>query len=382
MTEEESVKLLLHKPSFSEGERVEAAKIAFNLGHLALALDQAASYISTRGLPLKNFMSEYNARKTKVLQEIPAHWEYWKRLESSEVEQALSVFTTWELSLGMIGGTEKEKRAKHRFLTLVAFFDNKLISERYFRTYCEATNVQWMDLLRTGEKWDSYKLGDLLAECGKLSLLQIPSQQASELRFSIHPLICDWMKLRKKQTERQTSVIEAIEVLTKYLASVDFVGSSFQAGQETISHVDACLSSEKNFSKGRLDACLQKLPVSLISFATLYSEKGRSEEAIRLAERALSAYEMTGKIDRLEALKGVTLMGDIYFGLRQYKKAEELFRRELVIYEKMLGSKHDSRSIALALTGLAVRYHIRGRHIEAEELRKRALALIDHPSRP
>jgi hypothetical protein len=132
MTEEGSVKLLLHKPSFSDVERVEAAKIVFNLGYLALALDQAASYISSRGLPLKNFMSEYNARKKKVLQEIPAHWEYRKRSDSSEVEQALSVFTTWEMSQGMIGGTEKENRAKHRFLTLAAFFDNKRISERYF----------------------------------------------------------------------------------------------------------------------------------------------------------------------------------------------------------------------------------------------------------
>jgi tetratricopeptide (TPR) repeat protein len=131
---------------------------------------------------------------------------------------------------------------------------------------------------------------------------------------------------------------------------------------------------EKNFSRGRLDACLQKLPLSLISFATLYSEKGRFEEARRLAERALSAYEMTGKIDCWEALKGVTLSGDIYVCLRQHKKAEELARRELVICEKMLGSKHDSGSIALALTGLAVHYHIRRRYSEAEELRQRALA--------
>jgi tetratricopeptide (TPR) repeat protein len=373
MTEEESVKLLLHTPSFSEGERFEAAKIAFHLGYLALALDQAASYIGSRGLSLKSFMSQYDARKQKILQETPDHWEYRKKLGSSEAEQALSVFTTWEMSLGMIGGTEKEKTAKHRFLTLAAFFDNELISERYFRIYCEATNVQWMDLLKTGGKWDSYKLGDLLAECGKLSLIQIPSQQASELQFSIHPLICDWMKLRKKQNERQTSVIEAIEVLTAYLASVNFDGLPRQVRKETVSHVDACCSNEKHFCKGRLDICLQTLPASLSSFTEVYFDEHRHLEARRLGEQALSAWEMTVGIGHVQTLRAAHILGLTYRRWGQYEKAEESFRLVLNGFEKIRESKPDHEFMPLTLAYLANRCVSRRRYEEAEDLYKRAV---------
>jgi NB-ARC domain len=79
MTEDESIELLLHKSSFSVEEKAEASKIALMLGYLPLALDQAASYISSRGVYLKNFISEYHERKQVVLREIPAQWKYRKK---------------------------------------------------------------------------------------------------------------------------------------------------------------------------------------------------------------------------------------------------------------------------------------------------------------
>lgn len=145
MTIDESLELLLHKSSSSAKEKMEASEIASILGCLPLALDQAAAYIESRGLLLGDFIWEYKARKQVILQAIPDQWEYRKMLQGSEIEKALSVFTTWEMSLSLIRGSEKERRAKERFLTLAAFLNNnKLIPERYFRVYCEGMLGGWI----------------------------------------------------------------------------------------------------------------------------------------------------------------------------------------------------------------------------------------------
>lgn len=133
MTVEESVELLLHKSPSSIEEKAQASTVAFILGHLPLALDQAAAYMESRGLSPKDFISEYRTRKRVILQEIPDQWEYQKRLEGSEIEQALTVFTTWEMSLSMIQGEDDERRAKEIFLTLAAHLNDDRRPERVLR---------------------------------------------------------------------------------------------------------------------------------------------------------------------------------------------------------------------------------------------------------
>jgi len=142
MTEKESLDLLLQKPSMSVEEETEGGEIASLLGHLALALDQAGAYIRARGLPLKDFISHYQKRKQQVLEEIPDEWEYHRSVENSEQERCLSVFTTWELSFNLVSGSEEERGWKVHFLTLAAYFDNKVISERYFRAHCNSENSE------------------------------------------------------------------------------------------------------------------------------------------------------------------------------------------------------------------------------------------------
>src|SRR5947209_4490309 len=160
MTEKESLDLLLQKTPMNLEEETEGRKIVSLLGHLALALDQAGAYIRARGLPLKDFISHYQKRKQRVLEEIPDEWEYRRNFENSEQERCLSIFTTWELSFNLVSGSEEERGWKDHFLTLAAYFDNKVISERYFRAYCNSENTEWMDLFRTKHEWDSEMLGD------------------------------------------------------------------------------------------------------------------------------------------------------------------------------------------------------------------------------
>ena len=46
--------------------------------------------------------------------------------------------------------------------------------------------------------WDEYIYGDLVAECSKLSLLQMLNRRADGVQFSLHPVVGDWLKVRKE----------------------------------------------------------------------------------------------------------------------------------------------------------------------------------------
>jgi hypothetical protein len=162
MTEEEGAELLLQATSTSE--KPEMAGVVSILGYLALALDQAAAYIRAHGIPLSEFASHYKKRKKRILEEIPDEWEYRDFKDLGEL-RSLSAFTTWEMSLDLIKGSNiKERQQKIHFLTLASFLDPYQISERYFRAYSAVNNADWMDLLRNSGNWDTDKLGDLLAE--------------------------------------------------------------------------------------------------------------------------------------------------------------------------------------------------------------------------
>lgn len=120
MSKSESLHLLLH-----EEEKIKGRRIASTLGYLRLTFDQAGAHIRARCLSLKDFISHYDKRKEKVLIEIPDQWEYRRNIT------LFSVFTTWKLSFDQTGGDDVEIRNKDPFLTLTAFFDNKIIWERY-----------------------------------------------------------------------------------------------------------------------------------------------------------------------------------------------------------------------------------------------------------
>jgi hypothetical protein len=197
MNEDESLDLLLQRLPVNEEEKLQGQTIASALGYLALALDQVRAYIRARSLPLKDFAAHYTRQKEVILREIPEEWEYRRIVGNMEREIVLSIFTTWELSFEQISGNLQEIERKDHFLTLAAFFDDKVISERYFQVYFNPGKPEWMNIFCTKNKWDSDKLGDILAELQKLSLLQLSVQQTSELQFSLHPVMCDWIKLRK-----------------------------------------------------------------------------------------------------------------------------------------------------------------------------------------
>ena len=150
MSEEESLELLLQRQPRNEDELFYGRKTASLLGHLALALDQASAYISVRKLTLRQFIPHYLERQEIILKEIPDEWEYRRAINEEEKETELRVFTTWELSFEQISGCPEEKDGKEHLLTLTAFFDVTLISEKYFQAHFNSDRPEWMEILFRG----------------------------------------------------------------------------------------------------------------------------------------------------------------------------------------------------------------------------------------
>ena len=367
MTEDESLKILLQRLPLDDEERFHGKKIAATLGYLALALDQAGSYLRTHNVPLCDFISRYHKRKEAILKEIPDEWEY-RSSSDKEKETYRKVFTTWELSFEQI---EQNIQEKEHFLTLAAFFNITAISERYFEAYFNAEKPEWMSIFTLEGEWDSDKLGDVLAEFYKLSLLQKPKHAVRQQMFSIHPVVRDWIQIRKSRETQQQFVEEFITMLEIYLADTDYVSMSLGTKQETLLHLDSCIEHNMELQSGSSDWRLDHRGSAALSFADFYSNEHRYEEAERLYKRVLTNQEKNPGATYPDPLRTVHNLAILCAEQGRYNEAEKLYKRVLINREEKLGATHPDT--LRTVHNFAILCAEQGRYNEAERLYKRVL---------
>ena len=370
MTDDESLDLLLQRPTSDATERQQGLAIAAMLGYLALALDQAGAYVRARCLPLQDFESHYQRRKKLILEEVPEQWEYRKVLGVAEGETALSVFVTWELSFALLHGDREEKDRKEHFLTLAAYFDNNCISQRYFEAYRYSENTKWAQIFETSNEWDEYKYGDLVAEGRKLSLLQMVKGRANNIQFSLHPVVRDWLKLRMEREKQKLYAEEFSNLLASYIKGIKFDELDLQVRQETLLHIDACLQTDREIMNDSSNSALnQSYSTSL--FAACYRSHGRYKDAEMIFKRVLAGREEDLGPDHPDTLQTVQNLAIIYRMQGRYTEAENLYQRALIGREKKLGLDHPDT--LQTVQNLAIIYRMQGRYTEAEKLYQRAL---------
>ena len=154
MTEAEGLQLL----HVQETDIVNGKQVLTMLGHLPLAIDQARAYIQARNLSLQDFMAHYRQRRELILKSTPLLSNYQRTLEDGQGRVVLSVFTTWEMSLGQLHAAGHQQSLEE-FLMLSAFFDPSHINEGLFRIYAaqaSRTPSYLMDFLTDGNLKYSY----------------------------------------------------------------------------------------------------------------------------------------------------------------------------------------------------------------------------------
>ena len=157
LPESDAVKLLLKQSLVKQSDQAaskHAKEIVARLGYHALAITQAGAYISKRKILLSEFLDHFERRKDIILKETPQMSQYRRRLNQSERETSLSVFTTWELSFQQLEDEDTEGVNMADLLTLFAFFDCKDISEGLFKAYCDGCGSHEADTESSGETSD------------------------------------------------------------------------------------------------------------------------------------------------------------------------------------------------------------------------------------
>ena len=366
MTESESLDLLLKRPA-EEKEKTFALQVAAELGHLALAIDQAGAYIEARNLLLKDFSEHFRLRKMAILQHIPEHWEYRLGVTDAERDIVLSTFTTWELSLQQTSGSPEVKQKKERFLTLCAMFDTASISREYFEFYCRSTDTQCISIFESEGTWDGFKFDDVAAECRTLSLLQSEGAYHREGLLALHPLVRDWLKLRKSPEDKQEVAEEYTNILVSYIAAADLNLLEQAALQRVLANIDSCIQEDERFQNPQMhSSSYPSYAVRL--FAEAYNGYGFYEKAGGLLKQAL--VDMQNKLGNkhLDTLKTMQLLAITYLSDELWDESVELYEQALHGYTEILGINHFDT--VQAVNGLAIAYASKGKYDEAEELLK------------
>lgn len=166
--------LLLHQSHHrtTDDNIREGILIVQQLGCLALALNQAAAYITFRHLPLVHFMDHYEGRKKTILEHTPGSvWEYRRSLGDGENQTSLNTFTTWEMSFQEIAEDDDERRNIGHLLTLAAFLNSAKISDDLFRMYLALSSPkpEWMQGVCSEGHWNSDMYQD--TGCGLYNLI-------------------------------------------------------------------------------------------------------------------------------------------------------------------------------------------------------------------
>ncbi|KAI9781791.1 MAG: hypothetical protein M1816_002181 [Peltula sp. TS41687] len=377
MTEDEGLRLLFQSKLEMNAENVlEGTKIIQTLGFLPLAIDQAGAYISARKLPLRQFLKHYDERRDVVLKHTPSFWEYRRRLGEGKDETLLNVFTTWELSFQHISDSEEVRARIEHFLTLSAFLDFTNISEDLFRSYTGLKDVlpEWRECFISEGVWSQYQYQDVLVELQKLSLLQTMDIGSEESRFSLHPLVAEWLRLRADQTGRHKYTIEAVNVVMKYLIVHDKGSFTFplQARLEVLSHIDMCLQNEEEYLQNPDESDDTVLSAAALGFALLYQDFSRYQEAEAMLRRALPWYEKTLGPENRSTLDSVANLGLLCFHQARLAEAEVMYLRALTGKEKTLGPDHESTLDTV--NNLGSLYFNQHKLADAEAWYQRALA--------
>src|SRR4051812_14384360 len=168
------------------------------------------------------FVTHYKERKAHILRYTPLLTEYRKTLNDSDAETALNVFTTLELSLQDLGGSNETRQAVEDLLTFSAFFNTIRVGEDLPRTAAINDRPGWVHLFTSGDGdvWDHYKYHDAVSNLSHLSLLQSLTP-GDTIYFSLHPLVADWLRLRRDLPFRRACTLQSCSVVKSLPDSVD-----------------------------------------------------------------------------------------------------------------------------------------------------------------
>lgn len=317
-------------------DAADARVLADELGHLALALEQAGAYINHLGQSFADYLKTWRDKRDQVLK-----WH-----DAALMNYPLSVATTWETSFEQLGAPAR------RLLRRLAWLGNEPIPEAL------------LDVPVPGAEDEAGDPRLALAELRRYSLI---TRAQDAPGFSLHKLVREVTRADQRDEPVPAALVEALNWI-----NAAFVGDPQDVRSWPV--LDP-LAPHTLTVVGYADDAGIANPTSRMmnSIGVLLKTKALHDEAEPLIRRALAIDETTFGTDNPRVASHLNNLAQLLRATNRLTEAEPLMRQALTIDESSLGPDHPD--VATDLNNLGLLLMETDRLDEAEPLMRRALAI-------
>lgn len=338
------------------GQRDETAvgQLAEELGHLPLALAQAAAYVEQTGKSLTGYLQLFRAEQ----------WEMLNRGKPSIQEHA-TVATTWEISFKQV---RQASPAAAGMISLIAYLAPEQIPLGILKA-----GAEYLPQTLAAAARNSVQLDEAVAALRRYSLVEV-----REEILSVHRLVQTVVRNHLEKTEKVQWASAAVRLVEKAFSTKSEDVWNLAMCASLLPH--ALLSAEHatalGVAKESAARLWSKVGDYLREIAQYLEAKAADEQALKLAE------ELYGANHPVVAVC-VNNLGLVLLELGDFKAAHAHFKRALEISRKTLPPGHLTiatrlNNLGAALYGLGDFEGARAHLEQAIKIKKGALG-PNHP---
>ncbi|MCJ1331037.1 hypothetical protein MMC10_007724 [Thelotrema lepadinum] len=347
---DDAVALLLESSGYeaSISHVAHARNIARRLGCLPMALVQAGHWLRALGLPLQQFLSQFNL-----------HYPFVFPTSGPEAIFARNVSTTWAMALEAFS-TDKDLRSDLiQMLLFCSILYNDVMNARFALYLWQDLGEApvWTKLFLTHGVWSEAKFIALIKKLGDFSLVSILDWRDGHCHFSIHPMIRQWIRAKEKDV-RLLEITLSIMGLVADLIDRDVSQPMELKKQNHVRlYVVSCLQSLSELEEMEgIDAVMPQYSqqileikyrfVAFISNVAAASETSTAKQIFddpflnntKLLEQCYEGYSRLLEPTDTLVLEIADKLGDAYTNDNQFEKAEGLLKKTLEAQDKPMSA--------------------------------------------
>jgi tetratricopeptide (TPR) repeat protein len=315
--------------------------LASRLGHLPLALAQAAAYIEAKSITVDRYLQLFDKSEEDSLNLLGREFEAVGR--DSKTPRAIT--KTWILSFKQI---QAQNAFASELLAIMSFLDRQAIAIEFLNWYCEQQDNEWY-----GEVQMEEALGLLKA----FSFITQAKDQTLDVHRLVQLVTRKWLAREKKTNQFAGQALLAVSHAFPFGTYDNWVVCNAY-----LPHVYSVLKFE---GTGSRDEQVGKAGL-LHCVAGYFQYRGQWADSENLL---LEAVKLRREILGSEDPSTLTSMGNLastYRNQGRWEEAEKLQAEELVICSRVMGADHPDTLTGMA--NLASTYRNQGRWEEAEKL--------------
>ncbi|KAI0454948.1 P-loop containing nucleoside triphosphate hydrolase protein [Xylaria acuta] len=371
---------LLETKSGSHFDEARGMELVEALGHMPLAISQAAAYIQQRAprTSVKKYLEAFRENEQKQLSLLNHDSGDLRRDPSA----SNSVITTWQISFEHI---RSQRPTATELLSLMSFFDCQGIQDyllrpssqnenRNYEAYSDDESVNTSEASNSASEEDTFEEDIVVLR----NYCLISTNETGDT-FEMHGLVQlstrKWLDMQK---ETEKFKMECISRLTQAFPPPYF--SNWPICRKLFPHVEQAIHYHPEDKE--LQA-LENFGLILLYGGWYSTEQGGYATAERMLKKALTADKKVFGAKHIRTLRTMDLLAQVYLHQQRWEDAEELLVKIREIQEAVLEPDHPD--MLRNMHNLAFAYNGQERWQEAESLlaqvvegRKRMLG-PEHP---